>query len=87
MSDDFNVRKFPEVMEEAKGRRTLSEGSVQPPTPTCTDDGDGTPSRMYKLFRRLSSTAVIPTDSVSHKIKPALPELPDEDDTCSQNDS
>ena len=59
MSDDFNVRKFPEVVEEVKVRRkTVSESTV-----LSTDGaGDSKPTRVYKIVRTLSSTAIGPSN-------------------------
>ena len=67
MSDDFNVRKFPEVVEAVKKRqRAMSEGSVD----SSTSEGDTGPARMYKLVRRLSSTAVGPTNPARTPVAP-----------------
>ena len=54
MSDDFNVRKFPTVLELMR-KRALSEGSVESPV----SEG-GTPVGMMRFIRRLSSTAITP---------------------------
>jgi hypothetical protein len=89
MSDDFNVRKFPQLLEGVKTRpRSQSEGSPLPdPTDTVTD-GDKTPTsrRMYKFIRRLSSTAISPTAEAGFiPGKPStLHEIPYEEDS-SQN--
>lgn len=73
MSDDFNVRKFPEVVEAAKGRqRAMSEGSVDPITTNGEDSGT---ARVYKLVRRLSSTAIGPTNPARTPVAPAQPLL------------
>ena len=64
MSDDFNVRKFPDELEQVKTRqRSQSEGSVG-----TLPDGEKTekeeaadrPTRVFKFIRRLSSTAISP---------------------------
>lgn len=69
MSDDFNVRKFPEQVKAMQ--RTRSEGSTQP-----EDEAEAeatAPVRMYKMVRRLSSTAIAPTDSVRTSAPPPPP--------------
>lgn len=69
MSDDFNVRKFPEVVEEVKvRRRAQSEGSVEPLTPR-----QGAPAKVLRLVRTLSSTAMTP-DSSRNPVLPPPPQ-------------
>lgn len=78
MSDDFNVRKFPELLEGVQIRpRSQSEGS------SLSNDKKAPPSaKMYKFIRRLSSSAISPTGSagINPRKPPTLPELPNEED-------
>ncbi len=84
MSDDFNVRKFPELLEGAKRRpRSSSEGSALPTD--GVEEESRAHARVYKFIRRLSSTAVSPTDTTTTLSKPpALPEVPNEEDESSE---
>lgn len=80
MSDDFNIRKFPEIVEDVKvRRRAQSDGSVQP------IDSDG-PNRVMGYLRRLSSTALLPTDSTSLPQSKPAPLLEAQDEADSQQD-
>ena len=79
MSDDFNVRKFPVLLESVQTRpRSQSEGSALSKGPV-TDDS--TSKRMYKYIRRLSGTAVSPTAEVGSPKPPTLQEMPNEEDS------
>ena len=79
MSDDFNVRKFPQLLEGVQKRpRSQSEGS---PLTMTGNDEDTTSKRMFKFIRRLSSTAISPTVEAGckpHK-PPTLHEVPSEE--------
>lgn len=75
MSDDFNVRKFPDLLKGVEARkRCKSEGSV---VHSETQDA-GVHYRVYRFVRTLSSTALPSTDPAPSK-PPTLPEFPDEE--------
>lgn len=79
MSDDFNVRKFPVLLESVQMRpRSQSEGS--PLSKDSMTDGS-TSKRMYKFIRRLSSTAISPTAEIGSPKPPTLQEMPNEEDS------
>lgn len=86
MSDDFDARKFPELIEGVKARRrTRSLGdaaaeSAEEPKP------NGAPSKMIRYLRRLSSGAITPSDPKLRSLtavsqQPPLTESTEEDET------
>ena len=76
LSDDFNVRKFPEVLKGVETRkRCKSEGSVLSPK---TQEA-GVHYRVYRFVRTLSSTALPSTDPAAPSKPSTLQEFPDEE--------
>lgn len=85
MSDDFNIRKFPEIVEEVKVRRRAQSDSSVQPIDSDGPNSDG-PNRVMSYLRRLSSTALLPTDSTSLPQSKPAPLLEAQGEADSQQD-
>ena len=87
MSDDFDARKFPDLIEKVKTRRRAQ--SLDSTESADAAESDGAPVKVIRYLRRLSSGAITPSDTQPRSLviiqHPPLTEANEEEMDTSQD--